>query len=304
MTFKLDLPSNGRVRGVPKSIWIKEWTIRDINDMSQASDEALDDVLFTVINRGIDRSQPGMNEFNPLMLPMQDRLFILLQMKINVVGPMYTIKYTHRVPEASGEYDKDGAPIIKETCGHDLVLNLDLTKEIKINDIPEKYHRNVGIKIPCGEVVRIRIATYDYYVESRKWFKDNFGKDPVDLPSGDPDYVLFMIATYLAGYDSVPFRSFEEAWRYLISKGARDVSALADTYTYFSDWGPKLEVEGVCPNCERRYSFRLPFFESFFFDSEQFNFDIESAIEDVQNNGSQPQGVRGNDISGIPSGIQ
>lgn len=268
MVLTLDLPSKGRMRRIPKVLKVKEWTLEDIKDLSKSADASLDDVFVDVLNRRIVRE--GLEpKFEPGMLCEQDRLYIVLTMRVNILGGQYEFYYTH------SELDGDG----KELCGHKQEVKVDLTK-MEIKDIPDIYQDHMYIELPsCKEQVRVALPSYAYTRDSKQVWEKARGVVFNDVASNDPELILFWTALYFSGVNDQRFSNIMESIKWLQDRDVSDAAALIDIHEFFSNWGPDMIVTGKCEKCQKEYSFRFPFLNSFFFDKTKFKFDIKSAVK-------------------------
>lgn len=270
MILTLELPSKGKIKFIPAYLKIKEWDLEDIKNLSKATASALDDVFNDVLSKDIIRE--GLDpKFTPGLLGEQDRMFILLNVRANVIGSQYEFLYTHSMVNPTTK---------KETCGEQMTIKKNIVDEVIVKEIPDKYFPHVYVELPSSkDNMRVLMPSYDYVKSSKQLYKDKKGQDIDSLEGDDPDNVLFWASLYFSGVNDKRFQNVMDTLQYLYSLGAPDTAAIMDTVDYFREWGPQAEISGDCPKCKRRYQFPFPFLDSFFFDKTRFHFDIQSAIK-------------------------
>lgn len=266
MIYTVDLPSLGKVKGVPRTIKINEWSLLDIKDFSKANKSALDDALTASMDRSLVQDNPNA-PIRGGMFVSQDRWHILLSLRVNTMGSDYSFFYYHHVME-NGE----------NKCGFKNEVDVDLVKDIEVKDIPAEYVEHVGVKLPCGIWARIKVPTHLESREARALFEKRIGKSYDDLDEDDADLSVFALAQYVSGKDQTRFGTILDSLKFVESLNAKDVSALMDAVGYFRIWGPMLSMKRTCGGCAKEYSFRLPLLDSFFYSKSGFEFDLKAAI--------------------------
>ena len=270
MIFTIKLPSKGHIKGIPLELKVKEWDLEDIKNLSKASEVALDEVVIDVLSKNIVRE--GLDEkFTSSLLCQQDISFIMVSMRINVIGPEYEFIYPHSVLAPNTD---------KELCGHRIDIKLHLKEDIEVKEIPIDYKNHLHVELPsCLEEVRVLIPTYNYIKQSKEIFREKRSLNIDNLSVDDEDMVLFYLGLYLSGVGDKRFQSVMQALAFLERLNTQDAAAIVDIVEYFRDWGPKMVISGDCSKCKRGYQFQFPFLDTFFFDKTRFQFDVRSAIK-------------------------
>jgi hypothetical protein len=271
MIYTMELPSRGKFKKIPSVVKVKEWSLFDIKEFSKSADRTLDDVFVDYLNRALSFEEEG-QRFAAGELCEQDRAYILLNVRVNAIGPEYSFNYTHRDIQKIEGKDKD-------LCGTINEVKLNIAERVNVKDIPSSYKDFLKIEIPNGDQVRVKIPSYNYSVTATQRFEDKLGVTIDKLEEDDPDLMIFFLSLYFAGVGNHRFDDPMEAFNYICGLDSTNAQAIIKIVQHYRDWGPDLTVEGECKGCGKPFRFPFPFMDSFFFAEGRSSFNVEAAIK-------------------------
>ena len=280
VVFPMELPSNGKIKGVPDILNVREWDTEDLCDISKTQGGFLDSTFTQVLNKCVVKDKDTQN-FSAEDLVEQDRIFVMLNMRLNILGPEYDFPFIHSVIEGG-----------KEQCGKSIKVEIDLRKDIPITAIPDNYKSHIEIPLPSKKVVRVLLPSFRYLKESKDIVRKVQEVDMDELPVSDPNKIMFLIATHISGEGTGKkanrFESILQAIEFVKRLGSEDLAAVLKIIEYFRIWGADMMIDKECPHCKRRYRFRMPIEDQFFFDPARFSFDVQGAIRASESPGIKP----------------
>lgn len=238
MPSEVQLPSAGRIPGIPKSVLIRQMVTKEIKVLSTLKDGARFDRVLTEILRGTVKQGP-----DPRDLVYWDRVFLFVWLRINSFRNGHLYHPVFACP----------------FCKAQQQMEVDL-RTLKVNDLSEDYREPFEIKLADADHIQLsmRLTTGRDEDEIDAYLAAN--------PSLDPESESWFIRHALAITHVNGFQyPLEKKLEMLKSLSPADYMLIREFQDQYS-FGIDIDVRTVCQNerCGRSLDVTLPFQGDFF----------------------------------------
>lgn len=230
---KYTLPSNGKLKGVPKDVTIRNMTTAEEKMLLGSAEDVFDQIIKKCVTEPED--------FDIDKIPLMDKNFLYVKLRVISYGPDY--KFEYRCPE----------------CGRvsSITINLDdLDVEYLPNDFADPFDT---FELPvCGDTVALSLPRNEDFVKIRNRVRRFQSKFPDAV--GDESWVFGMMA-FISEVNGKDVDA--QLHDYVEGLHVRDASYIRHRINKLKG-GIERETTVHCPKCNSDVEVAIPMGANFF----------------------------------------
>ena len=236
MAFTLEkytLPSNGKLKGVPKEVTIRNMTTAEEKMLLGSAEDVFDQIIAKCVTEPAD--------FDIDQIPLMDKNFLYVKLRVVSYGPEY--KFEYRCPE----------------CGKVSSVTIDLD-DLEVTSLPDDFKDPFDkFELPvCGDQISLSLPRNKDFTKIRARVKRYQSKFPDAI--GDEGWIFGMMAFISAVNGEAVDASLHD---YVEGLHVRDAAYIRHRINKLPG-GIEREITLQCPKCGEDVEVAIPMGANFF----------------------------------------